>query len=340
MGADGDVQAVVLLQQVLYPQLGAHGHAGVCLNAQREDGGDLRIQQVPGEAVVGDAVAQHTAQLLPFLEYRHLVTHQGQVIGAAQAAGPAADNGHLLAGGRRAGGLGHVSGSVHGVALQPADVDGIVDHVPAAPRLAGVLADVSTGHGEGIVLTDQPHRIGAASLAYQGHIAGYVHTGGTQGHAGHRQLQARQTAVVQDVFLVVIPEALQPVQHQSGGVAPDGAVGGVHHGPRRFLDNGQGAHVGGAVQHGGDELAQLPQTDTAGHALAAGLGVAQLQKRQGHIHRTEARRTGGDAALHVAVEIVHHRLGAAGVLDVESAQGGHSFRLHCAEACPRGAWKL
>ena len=98
------------------------------------------------------------------------------------------------------------------------------------------------------------------------------------------------------MFLVVIPEALQPVQHQSGGIAPDGAVGGVHHGPRRFLDNGQGAHVGGAVQHGGDELAQLPQTDTAGHALAAGLGVAQLQKRQGHIHRTEARRTGGDAA--------------------------------------------
>ena len=312
----------------------------MCLNAQREDGGDLRIQQVPGEAVVGDAVAQHTAQLLPFLEYCHLVTHQGQVIGAAQAAGPAADNGHLLAGGRRAGGLGHVSGSVHGVALQPADVDGIVDHIPAAPRLAGVLADIGTGHGEGIVLTDQPHRIGAASLAYQGHIAGYVHTGGTQGHAGHRQLQARQTAVVQDVFLVVIPEALQPVQHQSGGVAPDGAVGGVHHGPRRFLDNGQGAHVGGAVQHGGDELAQLPQTDTAGHALAAGLGVAQLQKRQGHIHRTEARRTGGDAALHVPVEIIHHGLGAAWVLDVESAQGGHSFRLHCAEACPRGAWKL
>ena len=312
----------------------------MCLNAQREDGGDLRIQQVPGEAVVGDAVAQHTAQLLPFLEYCHLVTHQGQVIGAAQAAGPAADNGHLLAGGRRAGGLGHVSGSVHSVAFQPADVDGVVDHIPAAPRLAGVLADVSTGHREGIVLTDQPHRIGAASLAYQGHIAGYVHTGGTQGHAGHRQLQARQTAVVQDVFLVVIPEALQPVQHQSGGIAPDGAVGGVHHGPRRFLDNGQGAHVGGAVQHGGDELAQLPQTDTAGHALAAGLGVAQLQKRQGHIHRTEARRTGGDAALHVAVEIVHHGLGAAWVLDVESAQGGHSFRLHCAEACPRGAWKL
>ena len=68
--------------------------------------------------------------------------------------------------------------------------------------------------------------------------------------------------------------------------------------------------------------------------------MAQLQKGQRHIHGTQARGARGNPALDVAVEIIHHGLGAAWVLDVESAQGGHSFRLHCAEACPRGAWKL
>ena len=88
------------------------------------------------------------------------------------------------------------------------------------------------------------------------------------------------------MLLVVVPEALQTVQHKAGGVPPDGAVGGGLHGAGGLFDDGQRRHVRSAVQHGGDQLAQLPQTDTAGDALTAGLGVAQLQKRQRHIHRT------------------------------------------------------
>ena len=184
-----------------------------------------------------------------------------------------------------------------------------------------MLADIGAGRGERIVLADEPHRVGAASLAHQRHIAGHVHPGGTQGHAGHGQLQAGETAMMFHVLLIVIPEALQPVQHQPRRVASDGAVGGVQDAAGRLLDNGDGIHRPRAVQHGGDELAELSQADAAGHALAAGLGVAQLQKRQGHIHRAQARRTGGDTALHIAVEVIHHRLGAAGILDVKPAQG-------------------
>jgi hypothetical protein len=210
---------------------------------------------------------------------------------------------------------------IHGIALQTPDIDGVVDHVPAAPGLAGVLADVGAGSGEGIVLTDQAHGVGVASLAHQRHVARHVHAGGTQRHTGDRQLQTGQTPVVQDVLLVIVPETVQTVQHQPRRVPSDGAVGGVHNGAGRLFDDVDGAQVGGAVQHRFDELAQLPQTDAAGHALAAGLGVAQRQKRQRHVHGTQARRTGGDAALHVAVEVIHHRLCAAGTLDIKSAQG-------------------
>ena len=59
----------------------AHIHLGVDLDAQGENGGDLRVQQLPGQAVAGNAVAQHTAQLLPLLIDRDLVAHEGQVVG-------------------------------------------------------------------------------------------------------------------------------------------------------------------------------------------------------------------------------------------------------------------
>ena len=46
-----------------------------------EDGCDLLVQQLPGQTVAGNAVAQHTAQLLPLLVDRDLVAHQGQIVG-------------------------------------------------------------------------------------------------------------------------------------------------------------------------------------------------------------------------------------------------------------------
>ena len=141
-----------------------------------------------GETVAGDAVAEHSAQLVALLVDRDLVPHQREIVGTAETAGTAADNGDLLARGRRTDGLGHVAGVIHGVPLQTADVDGVVDHVAAAPRLAGVLADIGAGGGEGVVLPDQTHGVGTATLAHQCHVAGNVHPGGAQSHAGDGQL--------------------------------------------------------------------------------------------------------------------------------------------------------
>ena len=319
MGADGDVQAVIFLLQVLDPDVLAHGDAGMHLDAQRQDGLDLRIQQMPGETVVGDAVAEHTAQLLGLLIHGDLVAHKGQVVGAAEAAGAAAHNGDLLAGGRGALRLGHLPCVVYGVALEAPDVDGVVDHVPAAPSLAGMLTDVGAGGGEGVVLADQPHRVGAVALAHQGHVAGNVHSCRAQSHAGHRVFQPCQAPMVQDVLLVVVPEALQAVHHQPGSVPSDGAVGGVYDGARRLFNGNQGAHGGGAGKHLLQEQGKLAQANAAGHALAAALGMAQAQEAQRHIHRAQARGAGGNASLHITVKIFYHSFSPAGRLDIQSA---------------------
>ena len=290
MGADGDVQAVVLLLELLEGDLLAHGHVGVGLDTQREDGVDLRVQLLPREAVAGDAVAQHAAQLVALLEDDHLVAHQRQIVGAAQAAGAAADDGHGLSGRRRAFRLGHVPGVVHGVALQAADVQGRVDHVAAAPGFAGVLADIGAGGRHGVILADQAHCVGTAPLAHQCHIAGHVHARRAQRHAGHRQSQAGKTPVMLDMLDIIVPEALQAVHHQTGRVTADGAVGGVDDAAGGLFNDRQRGHVRLTVQHHLDQLGQLAQSDTAGHALAAGLGMAQLQKGQRHIHRAQAGR--------------------------------------------------
>ena len=328
LGADGDVDAVVLAAQLLKGDVLPHVHLGVDGNAQGENGVDLPVQLLPGEAVAGDAVAEHAAQLAALLVDGDLVAHEGQVVGGGEAAGPAADDGHPLACGLRAQGLGHVSGGVHGVALQPPDVHGVVDHVPAAPGLAGVLADIGAGHGEGVVLADEPHRVGAAARADQGDVSGDVHPRRAQGHAGHRVLQAAQAAVVVDVLPVVVGKALQAVEHQPGGVLPDGAGGGLLNGAGGVGDDLHVPGLGPAVQHIGQKCGELGQPYPAGDALAAGLGVAQVQEVQRHVHRAQARRRGGNPALHIVVELLHHHLGPVRRLDIQSAHGRYrSFRL-------------
>ena len=308
MSADGDVDAVVLSPQLLKLDILTHIHLGVDGDAQGEDGVDLLVQLFPGEAVAGDTVAQHPAQLAALLVHVHLVAHEGQVVGGGEAAGTAADDGHPLARGGGAQGLRHIPGRVHGVALQPADVHGIVDHVPAAAGLAGVLAYVGAGHREGVVLADEADGVLAAAGADEGDIAGDVDAGRAQGHAGDRILQVAQASVVMDVLPVVVREATDAVQHQLGGMAADGAGGGGGDGLGGLLDK---LHVPGlcpSLQHIAQQDGQLTQANPAGDALPAGLGVAEVQKVHGHVHRTQARRRRGDAPLHVVVELVYHHL--------------------------------
>ena len=179
-----------------------------------------------------------------------------------------------------------------------------------------MLADVGAGDGEGVVLADEADGVLVSPRADEGDIPGDVHPGGAEGHAGHRVLQVPQTAVVADMLPVVVGKALHAVQDQLCGVASDSAGGGPGDGPGGLLDDLHVAGLGPAVEHVGEEDGQLSQPHPAGDALPAGLGVAEVQKVQRQVHRTEARRRRGDAALHVVVELVHHHLGPVRGLDV------------------------
>ena len=198
---------------------------------------------------------------------------------------------------------------VHGEPLQAADIHRVVHHPAAAVGLAGVLTDIGAGGGEGIVLPDQAHGVGVPALPHQGDISGHVHVGRAGGDTGHRVAQPADTAAVEQVLLVVLPEAPHPAQHHMGGLIADGAVGGVGDHLGGALDQVDGLRRGGAVQHLLDQLRQLAQADPAGHALSAGLGMAQAQEVQGHVHRAQTRLAGADPPPHVPVQAAQHRLG-------------------------------
>ena len=171
-----------------------------------------------------------------------------------------------------------------------------------------MLAYVGAGHREGVVLADEADGVLAAAGVDEGDIAGDVDAGRTQGHAGDGVFQVAQAAVVVDVLPVVVREAADPVEHQLGGVAANGAGGGGGDGLGGLLDELHVPGLGPPLQHIPQQDGQLAQAHPAGDALPAGLGVAEVEKVHGHVHRTQTWRRCGDAALHVVVELVNHHL--------------------------------
>ena len=112
-----------------------------------------------------------------------------------------------------------------------------------------MLTDVGAGHGEGVVLADEAHGVVAAAIPDQGNIARDIHTGGAQGHAGHRVFQAAQAAVVIDMLQIVVPEAVDTVEDQTGGVLANGTGGALLNGAGGLFDDLHMPGTGPAIQH-------------------------------------------------------------------------------------------
>ena len=186
--------------------------------------------------------------------------------------------------------------------LDAADVDRIVHHATAAVCLARVLADIAAYGREGVVLADQAHGVVVAAGTHECNVARNIHTGRAQCHARYRMIPAEQTAAAFHMGEVVIAKALHALEHHAGGLVADGAVRRILNDTGGFLDQVNGLRCCGGVQHLLEQSGQLSQTDAARNTFAAGLCMAQTQERQRHIHRTQARRTGADAPLDIAVQ--------------------------------------
>ena len=127
---------------------------------------------------------------------------------------------------------------------------------------------------------------------------------------------------MKNVLLIVVPEALEPHQYQLRRIHADGAVRRIHDHLGGVLNPTQNSHGRISVQHFPNHVGKLRQSNAAGHALAAGLRLTEVEKIQRHIHRAQSRRAGGNPPLHIPVKLLHHGLGLAGHFDFQSAHWG------------------
>src|ERR1035437_4465381 len=94
---DGVVAALLQAgHREVAPELDVGGE----LDAEIEDLVDLQVEHVLGQAVLGDAVAQHAPRLGLGLEHRNFEAAQGEVVGAGQPRRARPHHRHLLAVGR------------------------------------------------------------------------------------------------------------------------------------------------------------------------------------------------------------------------------------------------
>ena len=175
--ADGEVHglvaAAVLLHEAVDREVHAGGLAALQVDAEREHAVDVLLQGGLGQAVLGDAEAQHAARLGLALEHGDGVAEQGQVAGGGEAAGTGADHGDLLLE-RDRGLVGQrhvVVGVVAHEALEAGDGDGRLDLPARAVGLALVRADTPADGGEGVGLTGDRVRLREALVGDESHVA-------------------------------------------------------------------------------------------------------------------------------------------------------------------------
>ena len=174
--ADAQVDGLVAVaQQRVDREVGAGGLAALQLDAERQNAVDVLLQHVGlGQAVLGDAEAQHAARFGLGLEDGGLVAEQRQVAGAGETARAGADDGYLLGEGRLGSGSGSgtlSNGEVADEALEAGDGDGLLDLAARAVGLALVGADAAADGGEGVGLAGHAVGVGEAPLGDQRHVA-------------------------------------------------------------------------------------------------------------------------------------------------------------------------
>ncbi len=187
-GADADeggVKAHVL--QVLQGEIGSPALAEADIDPHPEDGIDLVVQDLLGNLVLGEPVAQRAAKLGRSLEDGDVVPLPGQEKGRCQAGGTAADHGDPLAGGALLGNL-EVDLVVHAPVgdkpFQVVDGDRFIDQDPPAARLAEAWADPAHGKGNRVTFHDQPQGLLVLAHGDVGDVALDIDLAGTGQVAG------------------------------------------------------------------------------------------------------------------------------------------------------------
>ena len=177
MGADRDIDRIVFFPQVCDARIFSHSHTGLYFDPDAQKLLDLPVQHFSRKAVIRDSVPEHSAQFFPLLQYRHIMPHQAEIVGCADAAGTAADHSYPFSGSNSRHRKRHISCMVYCETLQSPDVHRIVHHRPAAAHFAGMLADQAADSRHGIILSYEADGIPVASFRYQRNISRNIHSG-------------------------------------------------------------------------------------------------------------------------------------------------------------------
>ena len=336
VGANGQINGIELVAQA-GKLLAIDGVVEFHVDAGAQDPVDLGLQALARQAVAGDAVAQHAAQVMTLLKDRHLMAHHGQIVGTGKAGRAAADHGNALAGVVGHAGLVIVEVAVlNGKTLEGEDVHGIVDHAATAVHLAGMLAHQAANERQRVVLADDLDGIGIAAGLDQRNVTGNVDVRRAARDARDAGLAVKATGVLADVVLKIVAKTANGRKRHGAGLVTDGAVARKIDGAGGALDQIERGLVGAALEHIGEQVAQRAQAHAAGRALAAALGGAQVDERRRKLDGTRGERTHRQTTSECIVQVVHDGLSVAAFHYVQSC---HKIPSHAA-ARRRGRAKL
>ena len=291
MGANGQVDGIELVAQA-GKLLAVDGVVEFHVDAGAQDPVDLGLQALARQTVAGNAIAQHAAQVVALLKDGHLMAHHGQVVGTGKAGRAAADHGDALAGVVGHAGLVIVEVAVlNGKTLEGEDVHGIVDHAATAVHLAGMLAHQTADERQRVVLADDLDGIGIAASLDQRNVTGNVDVRRAARDARDAGLTVKATGVLADMVLKIVAEAANGRECHGAGLVADSAVTRKVDGAGRALNQIERGLVGAALEHIGEQIAQRAQAHTAGRALAAALGGAQVDERRRKLNGARGERT-------------------------------------------------
>ena len=320
VGADGEVDRVVLPAQALESGP-VHAAFELDVDAAVQDPVDLLLEPLARQAIAGDAVAQHAAEVLARLEHLDLVPHEGKVVGAADAGGATTDDRDALA--RLLGDPGtvlalHVLGCV---ALEREDVHRVVHHAAAAVHLAGMLAHQAADHGQRVVLADDAYGVRVAPRLDERDVAGDVHARGATADAGHELGAVEAAAVLVDVVLEVVAKA--PDGHECHGarLVANGAVARQEDRLGRALDEVECRVLGAVLEHVLEQARERLEPHAAGRALATALRGAEVDEGRRELHRAGCERAHRQTPPQRIVQVVHDGLGMAALHHMQSCHG-------------------
>ena len=292
--ADGNIHGIEFVLQL------SHG-LGVDLRfeanfdtAHGENGVDVFIQTLARQAIRGDAVTQHAAEVLASLEDHYIVAHERKKISAGQTAGAAANHRNATVGlgrPRRHGGLVGRTG-IDREFLNAANVDRSVEQATATTALARVLAHKRACGGQRVVFAHHVHGAGVIARRYKRDIGRHVHMRGAQRLARNLLLGAFGACTVFDVARVFIGMGFKTRQELGRGFIANSTVGGI---ANHFRQNTGAIEVGGrrlAVENAAHQRGKLGQAIAARHALAARLSRAGLEHGKLCRNGTSPRRRG------------------------------------------------